>query len=1522
VSRSAVLVSLLLVVSLHGQELPFTHFTPNDQVPLSSASVQKIVQDHEGFIWFGFYSSGLARYDGHSMEAYGLADGLGDLTVRELIEDSAHHLWVGSESGLVVSGKPLDDYHPGERVRFVRAAGGVELPRARMKRNCLVAGRDGWVWVGAIDGLARYRFRGAALERTAVTLPRAAGIVSLLALRDGGLYAALSDASIIRLDAAGNAVETLTPEANNYPAVPVSAMAQSADGSLWGGGLDGVVWRMRNRDLGEVVNHDLTERIVAILETSRGEVWFASLGSGAIRMDAAGRAQRVSRTNGLLGDTLWSMMEDREGNLWIAENGGASRLRKDYAAFEAYSGRSHAGERPVLPDPSAFAVVAPESARGPFAHAMWVGTGGGLVAVRANVPTTTLRVTDGLLSNSVYTLAFDGQGRLWAGDVGGVNCVSAPGIEPPPLPRSVHHTATVEGMPASVDGFPFDTTYCALHAAIPSAGEGMLFAGSGGVNVLAGNEWFLFRAAAGLPAAGGSSVAIDDAGYIWVGTPDNGLFRSDVPFDLAGFRARLGAGTREVVKPTFAPVWTRANGAPSNTVRTLLWLDHRLWVGTTEGVAVLATAPLRPQAILPSTQIGGNMIVGFAADPLRHSVWVAQNEGIAEIDARDFRLRSRVTQADGLLEDEAWAYGPINVGPTGRVYLATPAGVSAYNPALRDPNREPPLLRFRQVARRADRRGNNEVSIEYAALTFSDESRVRYRTRLVGYDRDWSPEKPDVKIRYTNLPAFLVDKTYRFEVIARNGDGVWTQTPLVTSLSIQPALWLRWWAFLAYLGVILLAAHAVNRWRVRKLKQRNRELESLVGTRTEEILAQARELESVDHLVEVINRELVLENVMKSLLEQTMLLFPQAEKAVFLRIDREHARTEVVAVSGYDLEVMRAIRMTPDEAHRRFSERAELLEEGVYLIHEEDFPSLAGRDKTSHLPQPKAMLAMEVSLAGRVEGFLVLDNFSEHDAFGRSDLRKLARVREHAVSAISKARILRELQMKNREAEEANQAKSRFLANMSHELRTPMNAIIGFSEILTDRLAEQIDPKSMNFLRSILSSGRHLLDIINDILDLSKIEAGRMEIFPETFAVRSAIDSVCQVMRGMSTRKSIQFDVQVDPEVNQIETDNAKFKQILYNLLSNAVKFSPDDSSVIIHARHLAAEEARPESVAIEVIDRGIGIAQENLGVIFEEFRQVDAGASRQYGGTGLGLPLVKKFVELQGGTISVQSVMGEGSTFTFTMPLHFQGATIPSPIVVADGTVIPPGNRILIVEDDDDAFATLSAYILSAGYVPIRARHAEEAMRLARSMRPTAITLDIVLPGAEGWHVLRALKAEEATSEIPVIIVSMIDNRELGLAFGAEDYFVKPVDWQRLLKRLREITARAATPKRPRLLLIDDDVSVHDMLEPELTRQGYLLAKAYSGAEGLESAGSWKPDVIILDLMMPGMTGFQVAHSLKQHEETAHIPIIVFTAKDVTAADREALRAGVSSLVMKGSAAGNRLISAIQSLDVRSASS
>ncbi|HKS23846.1 MAG TPA: response regulator [Thermoanaerobaculia bacterium] len=502
----------------------------------------------------------------------------------------------------------------------------------------------------------------------------------------------------------------------------------------------------------------------------------------------------------------------------------------------------------------------------------------------------------------------------------------------------------------------------------------------------------------------------------------------------------------------------------------------------------------------------------------------------------------------------------------------------------------------------------------------------------------------------------------------------------------------------------------------------------------------------------------------------------------------------------------------------------------------------------------------------------------------------------------------RELADANRRIQEANRLKSQFLANMSHELRTPMNSIIGFSEILVDRLDGRIEPKHASFLRHILASGQHLLSIINDILDLSKIEAGKMEIYPERFPVRSVIESVCTVMRGMTRDHVPTFSIDMPDTLPPLEADLAKFKQVLFNLVSNAIKFSPPQAPITISARHIGAT---PEegTITVSVRDEGIGIDPKHHEVIFEEFRQVDGTARREFGGTGLGLALVKKFIELQGGYVSVQSAPGKGSVFSFTLPVRSRAAVVSR----APEAELPQQvtERVLVIEDDAHAFELISSALGSAGFLAVRARHGDEALKIARESRPIAVTLDLVLPGLDGWEVLKRLKNDPLTRDIPVVIISMIENRELGVALGADDYFVKPVDRERLLDRIRQLTRNS----RPRLLLIDDDQAVHSLLDEQLARLGYTIESAFTGESGVQAAKESTPDVIILDLMMPGMSGFEVAGALKESPETANIPIVVLTSKEISADDRRELQSKVTSFVQKGKSAREQLVTEIRRL-------
>ncbi len=572
----------------------------------------------------------------------------------------------------------------------------------------------------------------------------------------------------------------------------------------------------------------------------------------------------------------------------------------------------------------------------------------------------------------------------------------------------------------------------------------------------------------------------------------------------------------------------------------------------------------------------------------------------------------------------------------------------------------------------------------------------------------------------------------------------------------------------------------------------------------------------------------------------------------------------------------------------------------------------------------------------------------------RLKIRELARDRRRQLEELQRLtaaldRQARELADANLRSRSASRAKSQFLANMSHELRTPLNAIIGFSEILGAKLGGELEPRYVRFLKNILDSGRHLLGLINDILDLSKIEAGKMELSLEKVSLADVAHGVRSVMLGIVGRRGIELEVELAEELPPIVADGPKVKQILYNLISNAVKFSPDGSTVRTAVRPLPAEASllRVPSAEIQVTDQGIGISPEDQIAIFEEFRQVDGEVTRAHGGTGLGLALVRRFAEMHGGIVDLESAPGRGSTFTVCLPIdasqvmltpgaarretppEAQAPEAQAPEAQAPDDVesappdpetgpLPDGRPVvLVVEDDEPFYRALAADLEGAGYRPRWARHGEEALRLAAELLPAAITLDLALPGIDGWEVLKAFKGDPRVARIPVIIVSLLENHELGFALGAEDYFLKPLERRHFLERLQDLLGETDTTPRP-ALIIDDDPEVHQLLEEELEQAGYEVLVAQDGPRGLELAAARRPAVIVLDLMMPRMNGFEVAATLREDPATAGIPIVVLTAKELTKDDRERLHGKIQGVLAKAPMDRRLIVRSIREIERR----
>ncbi len=514
------------------------------------------------------------------------------------------------------------------------------------------------------------------------------------------------------------------------------------------------------------------------------------------------------------------------------------------------------------------------------------------------------------------------------------------------------------------------------------------------------------------------------------------------------------------------------------------------------------------------------------------------------------------------------------------------------------------------------------------------------------------------------------------------------------------------------------------------------------------------------------------------------------------------------------------------------------------------------------------------------------------------------------------------LQQKNIELEDASRMKSEFLANMSHELRTPLNAIIGFSEVLGDGLMGDMTDQQRGYIGDIFKSGKHLLSLINDILDLSKVEAGKMSLDLEAVQLSPLLSNSLSIIRGKAATRHITLVMDETEDLGSIRADGRKVKQIVYNLLSNAVKFTVDGSRVTLRAARVPrgevgqlsgsgtgrsfplADNEFAEFLKISVTDGGIGISPEELEHLFKPFSQIDASLARKFEGTGLGLAMVKLLAELHGGTVAVESAVGEGTCFTVWLPLRAeeQDALTPVRVPAAPPVEAVPGIRTaLVVEDDLKSAELIRVQLEAEGFKVLHASTAEAALALAVQQPLSLITLDIMLPTMDGWEFLSRIKQVSALSCIPVVIISIVADRNKGFALGAAAVMQKPISRKELYDSLVELGLLPLSPGETlKVLVVDDDPKAVELIAARIQDLASSVIRAYGGGEAIEAAKRELPDLIVLDLMMPEVNGFDVVEALRGYSETAHIPIMVVTAKRITAEDRTKLNGYVATIMEK----------------------
>jgi PAS domain S-box-containing protein len=495
-----------------------------------------------------------------------------------------------------------------------------------------------------------------------------------------------------------------------------------------------------------------------------------------------------------------------------------------------------------------------------------------------------------------------------------------------------------------------------------------------------------------------------------------------------------------------------------------------------------------------------------------------------------------------------------------------------------------------------------------------------------------------------------------------------------------------------------------------------------------------------------------------------------------------------------------------------------------------------------------------------------------------------------------------ELELRNREVERVTKMKSKFLASMSHELRTPLNAIVGFSDLLAEQTTGQLNDKQKRFVNHIKQGSAHLLQLINDILDLSKIEAGQLELRCEDFQIKDALPEVLSIIRPLAMAKNIQIKQSMETD-QHVCADRVRFKQILYNLLSNAVKFTPKAGRIDIDCR----EDGN--SVCISVADTGVGIRAEDQGVIFEEFRQVEGPAGTTQEGTGLGLAITKRLVEQQGGRISLESEFGKGSRFTFTLPAGSRGSKTPPVNEPPSRSIVAGrGKPLILVVDDEITARELLASYLWPEYRIATAESAAEAVQKAQQLHPDAITLDVMMPGGNGFEILAALRQNPETVNIPIILASVVDQKQVGFALGAAEYLIKPIRKSVLLEAIRK-HVQPQSDEEEAILLVDDDPRTLELLEETLRSAGYETESVRSGTRALEVLSSKLVSAVLLDLLMPGMDGFEVIRHVRQEPTLRDLPIFVMTAKNLTGDELAVLNRETQALFHKNGSWQEQLI-------------
>jgi signal transduction histidine kinase/CheY-like chemotaxis protein len=564
-------------------------------------------------------------------------------------------------------------------------------------------------------------------------------------------------------------------------------------------------------------------------------------------------------------------------------------------------------------------------------------------------------------------------------------------------------------------------------------------------------------------------------------------------------------------------------------------------------------------------------------------------------------------------------------------------------------------------------------------------------------------------------------------------------------------------------------------------------------------------------------------------------------------------------------------------------------------------------EDTRYVPvyeQTRSEMALPLTFGERVIGVLDVSS-AQPNAFSEDDLQLFQTLAGTASAVIQNTRLLAEIRAANEQLRELDKLKSQFLANMSHELRTPLNSIIGFSRVILKGIDGPLTELQQQDLETIHSSGQHLLSLINDMLDQAKIEAGKMKIQPDYVDLGEIIQEAMTTATGLVKDKPVDLIADVPDDLPQVYGDQMRIRQVLLNLASNAAKFTYE-GSITIRAVQLQADPAtgEPSRVRVDVVDTGIGISPEDQAKLFEAFSQVDTSTTRRAGGTGLGLAISRQLIELHGGSMWVQSELGQGATFCFTVPLHPLAKRAEAPALqptTAERSVV------LAVDDDQSVLNLYQRYLDKQGYTVIGLTSGQNVVEYVRQYKPVAVMLDIMMPDKDGWQVMAELKSNPDTRRVPVIMCSIVEEQNKGFSLGAANYLVKPILEDDLVEALEHLNGEGGIRD---VLVVDDEPEYLDQIRSTLELTGaYQVRQASSGAEALEAIHSQPPDLLILDMVMPDLDGLDILTQLRDDERTCNLPVLLLATDDLSDKERQRLTDQAVQLINKSACSGDELL-------------